>query len=71
MGGVARRAWARNENSIATAMQYNQMRRGLDHITLPFLTDEKMVEELVVEAFEKAGQSSIIGSGFRVHTKFP
>jgi urocanate hydratase len=56
MGGVARRAWARNENSIETAMQYNQMRRGSDHITLPILADEKMVEELVVEAFEKAGQ---------------
>ena len=36
MGGVARRAWARNENSIETSIAYNEMRRGSDHITLPF-----------------------------------
>ena len=53
MGGVARRAWARNENSIETSIAYNEMRRGSDHITLPFLTDEGMVEGLVSEAFEK------------------
>lgn len=53
MGGVARRAWARNENSIETSMAYNEMRRGSDHITLPFLADEGMVEGLVAEAFEK------------------
>ena len=53
MGGVARRAWARNENSIETSIAYNEMRRGSDHITLPFLTDEAMVESLVSEAFEK------------------
>ncbi len=53
MGGVARRAWARNENSIETGIAYNEMRRGSDHITLPFLTDEGLVEELVSEAFKK------------------
>ncbi len=51
MGGVARRAWARNDNSIETAIKYNDMRRGSDHITLPFLTDEKLVAELVARAF--------------------
>jgi urocanate hydratase len=51
MGGVARRAWARNENSIETSIAYNEMRRGSDHITLPFLTDEGMVEDLVSKAF--------------------
>jgi len=53
MGGVARRAWARNENSIETSIAYNEMRRGSDHITLPFLTDEGLVEDLVSDAFEK------------------
>jgi len=53
MGGVARRAWARNDPSIETVIKYNDMRRGLDHITLPFLTDEGMVEDLVSQAFEK------------------
>jgi len=56
MGGVARRAWARNENSIETSIAYNEMRRGSDHITLPFLTDEEMVTSLVSEAFEKIGK---------------
>ena len=56
MGGVARRAWARNENSIETSIAYNKLRRDSDHITLPFLSDEKMVEVLVSEAFEKINE---------------
>jgi urocanate hydratase len=53
MGGVARRAWARNENSIETCMQYNQHRKGTDHITLPFIPDENLVEDLVARAFKR------------------
>ena len=53
MGGVARRAWARNENSIETSIKYNEMRQGSDHITLPFLADDEMVEDIVGKAFEK------------------
>jgi len=53
MGGVARRAWARNENSIQTSLDYNQMRQGSDHITLPFIADDKMVVEEVKKAFKK------------------
>ena len=53
MGGVARRAWARNENSIETSINYNQTRPESDHITLPFIADGKMVSNLVSEAFEK------------------
>lgn len=55
MGGVARRAWARNDNSIETSIAFNKMRKDSDHITLPFLTNEKTVEELVSEAFEELG----------------
>jgi len=54
MGGVARRAWARNENSIETGIKYNQMRKGTDHITLPYLADEKMVADLVSDAYGKS-----------------
>jgi urocanate hydratase len=54
MGGVARRAWARNENSIETTMGYNDMRKGSDHITLPFIADDQMVEDLVADAFKKS-----------------
>jgi urocanate hydratase len=51
MGGVARRAWARNEHSIETGIQYNELRRGSDHITLPFIPDESLIKDLVAEAY--------------------
>ena len=52
MGGVARRAWARNANSIDTSIQYNKMRAGSDHITIPYIADDDMVADLVKNAFE-------------------
>lgn len=54
MGGVARRAWARNENSIKTCMEYNRMNKGTDHITLPYIAGEDLVKRAVSEAFEKS-----------------
>jgi urocanate hydratase len=53
MGGVARRAWARNEHSIETSITYNELRQGADHITLPFIPDENLIKDLVAEAFVK------------------
>jgi urocanate hydratase len=53
MGGVARRAWARNEPSLETCIQYNELRKGSDHITLPYLADERLIGNLVEEAFAK------------------
>jgi urocanate hydratase len=53
MGGVARRAWARNENSITTSMEYNRENRDTDHITLPYLPRQGLVETLVEQAFHK------------------
>ena len=47
MSGVARRAWARNENSITTVMEYNKMCEGKDHLTLPFIADDEMIDSLV------------------------
>ena len=51
MGGVARRAWARNENSITTSIEYNERNKGTDHITIPFLAGEELVRSLVKKAF--------------------
>jgi urocanate hydratase len=51
MGGVARRAWARNEASLETCMEYNDLRKSSDHITLPYLADEGMVKKLVADGF--------------------
>ncbi len=46
-GGVARRAWARNENAIETAVNWNKEKGGLGHITLPYQADEKLINEVV------------------------
>ena len=51
IGGVARRNWARNEHAIETAIEYNRLHEGTDHITIPFLTDEDLVKESVKKLF--------------------
>jgi len=45
MGGVARRAWAQNTNSIDTCIEFNHENadRG-EHITLPWPVDEKILQ---------------------------
>jgi urocanate hydratase len=53
MGGVARRAWARNEHSIETCMKYNQDFSEKNHITLPFIPDEKLIHNLIESKFSK------------------
>jgi len=50
MGGVARRAWARNENAMATSMEYNRLFRGRDHITLPYVPAPELVRAALKEA---------------------
>ena len=45
MVGVARRSWATNENAMTTAAEYNDLYAGQDHITMPYLADEKLIEE--------------------------
>jgi len=47
MGGVARRSWARNENSVTTSIEYNKSQEGKDHITLPFISDDGLIRETV------------------------
>jgi len=53
MGGVARRSWARNPHSIETSMDYNKQNTNVDHITLPYLTDDDMILEVVNKVFNK------------------
>jgi urocanate hydratase len=53
MGGVARRAWARNENSITTSMEYNKTQAGQDHITLPFIPEDELVKKTVAKALSR------------------
>ncbi|MCL1998129.1 MAG: urocanate hydratase [Turicibacter sp.] len=50
MGGIARRSWARNPNSIKTAALYNEKGEG-GYITLPFLAEDALVDGVVGKYF--------------------
>lgn len=47
MGGVARRSWARNKNSIETCIAYNNNYSGQGHITLPYIVNENLIKETI------------------------
>ena len=47
MGGVARRAWARNPHSIETVVEYNLDNQGTDHITLPYIVSDELVKKVL------------------------
>jgi urocanate hydratase len=57
MSGVARRAWAGNENAVETAVMYNERRRDSDHITLPFNAEDTMLKELVAKTMKNKATS--------------
>ncbi len=52
MGGVARRSWARNENSIKTCIEYNKNHKNTDHITIPYVADDNLIRELIDDKLE-------------------
>jgi urocanate hydratase len=51
MGGVARRAWARNSNAIETAIEWNERLGDKGHISLPYIPEKGLVEGLIEKAF--------------------
>jgi urocanate hydratase len=53
MGGVARRAWARNEHAIETAIEWNQRLGKKGHISLPYVPEEGLVEKVVKKKLVK------------------
>ncbi len=53
MNGVARRSWARNDNALAVACQWNRKNRSNGHITLPYLADDQLVDHVVSKKFPK------------------
>lgn len=55
MGGVSRRSWARNENAITTAKEYNNLDNNSE-ITIPYLTDEDLISSLVEDNYTKGGK---------------
>jgi len=53
MGGVARRAWARNENAIETVIEWNERLGENGQISLPYIPKKGLVEGLVEKAFSE------------------
>jgi urocanate hydratase len=49
MGGVARRAWARNDNAVETVDAWNRANRERGHVTVPRIADSSLLEKLVHE----------------------
>jgi len=47
MGGVARRAWARNPNALETARNWNAQHAGEGQITLPNEVEDNLIESVV------------------------
>lgn len=47
MGGVARRAWACNENAMAVTREFNKTYPGGYHITEPFLVDDMLLKNIL------------------------
>lgn len=45
MGGVARRAWARNDHAIEVSAEFNRNNEG--HITLPYLVRDELIDQLI------------------------
>ena len=55
MGGVSRRAWARNENAVSTSKEYNKIDNN-SVITIPFLSNEDYIKQLVQDNYKKGGK---------------
>ena len=51
MGGVARRAWARNPHSIETVLSYNENQKGKAHVTIPYLCKDELIDAQVDAIF--------------------
>jgi len=53
MGGVARRNWARNTNAVEVCRTFNETNKGVGHVTIPYISPENLVKDMVSNAFKK------------------
>ncbi len=53
MGGVARRAWARNKHAIETVVEWNERLGDRGYISLPHIPEEGLVERVVRKRLEE------------------
>ena len=47
MVGIARRSWARNPNAFETANNWNIENEKRGHLTLPFIAEDKLLDNIV------------------------
>ncbi|MFX0083668.1 MAG: urocanate hydratase [Candidatus Hodarchaeota archaeon] len=53
IGGIARRSWARNLHAFETAYNWNIKNKEKGHITLPFMTEDKFIDNIVEKYMKK------------------
>jgi len=53
MGGIARRSWARNPNAFETAYNWNIENEEKGHITLPFIAEDKLLDNIIDNYLKK------------------
>ena len=53
MGGIARRSWARNPNAFKTAYYWNMKNKERGHITLPYIAEDKFLENILENYLKK------------------
>ena len=47
MGGLARRAWARNRHALETSETFNKNNENQYHITLPYIPEEELIRKTI------------------------
>lgn len=53
INGVARRSWARNEHALEVVSQWNSANQDRGHITLPYLADDRLIDEVVSAGYPR------------------
>ncbi len=53
MGGIGRRSWARNPHAMEIAYNWNTENEERGHITLPFIAQDDLVDEVVINYLKK------------------
>ncbi len=53
MGGIARRGWARNPNAFETSYNWNIENKERGHLTLPFIAEDKLLDNIIKDYFRK------------------
>ncbi|MCK4835766.1 MAG: urocanate hydratase [Candidatus Aminicenantes bacterium] len=52
INGISRRSWARNENALEVASEWNRNNRERGHITFPYLAEDDLIEDLLSSNFK-------------------